>query len=251
MKIYLKYIMRKEVAILIITHYPTLNKYQKISLIQCLKIFGNKYPIYIICPFGMNKDEYISYSNKLIFHEVKASNLESYHAFNHFKINPLLYLKYLKYKFVLFYELDAFVFEDQLEYWISKGYSLIGAPWFEKYYLADENSRIIGQGNGGFSLRNTLQCFIGTFFSYLLRSPKTKKLKIQEDIYLTNHILKYFPGARFPEIEESLRFAIDSNPEKAFKMNKNRIPFGIHAWYKNDRHLGFWKDKLKSFDFEL
>src|SRR6185312_14561683 len=52
------------------------------------------------------------------------------------------------YKYILFYELDAWVFRDELNYWCTKGYDYIGAPW-----LDSSTKQIVGVGNGGFSLR--------------------------------------------------------------------------------------------------
>ena len=72
--------------------------------------------------------------------------------FNKLKESNLLYKKYKKYKYILFYELDAFVFRDELDYWCKKGFDYIGAPWNGTHCYYD--TPINGVGNGGFSLRN-------------------------------------------------------------------------------------------------
>ena len=54
---------------------------------------------------------------------------------------------------MLFHELDAFVFRDELEAWCDAGYDYIGAPWFEHFTRSTGQSAVLGVGNGGFSLR--------------------------------------------------------------------------------------------------
>ena len=63
------------------------------------------------------------------------------------------YRRFSKFEYILIYQLDAFVFKDQLNYWCKKGYDYIGAPWFEGFHLTKTGVNIIGVGNGGFSLR--------------------------------------------------------------------------------------------------
>ena len=49
------------------------------------------------------------------------------------KILPFLYERYAAYEFMFTYELDAFVFKDELEKWCEQGWDYIGAPWFDGY----------------------------------------------------------------------------------------------------------------------
>ena len=68
-------------------------------------------------------------------------------------ISSLFYETFKAYKYLLIYQLDSYVFRDELPQWGKKGYAYIGAPWFEndnygKMYLKDV-------GNGGFSFRDT------------------------------------------------------------------------------------------------
>jgi hypothetical protein len=143
-----------KVIILIISHKPELNYYEQISLKQCFKLLGN-YPIKLICPEGLDISFYKTILPDPKFDFIDPSWQSTYENFNRLKIEPFLYERYSKYKFILFYEPDAFIFQDRLHYWCDLGYDFIGAPWFDGFSEADENSTIIGIGNGGFSLRNT------------------------------------------------------------------------------------------------
>jgi hypothetical protein len=41
------------------------------------------------------------------------------------------YKRFRDYKFILIYQLDAYVFRDELEYWCEQDYDFIGAPLIE------------------------------------------------------------------------------------------------------------------------
>jgi hypothetical protein len=147
--------MQKDlVVVLIISHKPVLNKYELISLIQCYKILG-RYPIKIICPKGLNVTFYENNLPNPEFDFIDSVWQSSYANFNRLKVDQFLYSKYSGYQYILFYEPDAFVFRDELEYWCNAGFDYIGGPWFEGWHSATSSSNIIGVGNGGFSLRKT------------------------------------------------------------------------------------------------
>jgi len=146
------YIKKQLVVVLIFAHKEVINKYEEISLIHCYKLLG-KHPIRIVCPSNIDVTCYKKIIPHAEFDFVEPYWLSSYEWYNKFKTYPYLYKKYIKYKFVLTYELDAFVFKDELEYWCKKNYDYIGAPWFEGFGKANENSNFIGVGNSGFSLR--------------------------------------------------------------------------------------------------
>lgn len=68
------------------------------------------------------------------------------------------YLRFSSYEYMLIYQLDAWVFRDELLYWCCKGYDYIGAPIF---YIYDGNcytNKFMGVGNGGFSLQKISHC---------------------------------------------------------------------------------------------
>lgn len=145
--------MKNDVVILVIAHKSVLNEFEIISLKQLYKILGH-YPIKFICPRGLDVSFYKEIINKPEFDFIDPCWQATYANFNKLKISPLLYKKYQYYKYILFYEPDAYVFRDELSEWCAKGYDYIGAPWFEGWHDATPTSKFIGVGNGGFSLRN-------------------------------------------------------------------------------------------------
>jgi hypothetical protein len=144
--------MNRKVIIQIFAHKPTLQWYEQISLEQCSRVLG-RHPIRLVCPTGLDVSAYRRIAPALEVDFIPSHWLASSRAYNRLKILPFLYERYAAYEFLLTYELDAFVFKDELEEWCEQGWDYIGAPWFEGYANATPSSRPIGVGNGGFSLR--------------------------------------------------------------------------------------------------
>lgn len=83
---------------------------------------------------------------------------ESVAGYNELCFKHELYERFLKYEYMLIYQLDAWVFRDELQQWCDKGYDYIGAPIFWAYNDKCFTERVSGIGNGGFSLRRVSYC---------------------------------------------------------------------------------------------
>ena len=137
--------------VIIISHKPVLTKWELISLRQCVRILGT-HPMTFICPEGLDATWYRTFVPEIPIKHVDRRWLSTPAMFAAFKISPFLYEKYHGFEYILFYEPDAFVFSDRLDEWCDRDLDYVGAPWFEG--LSEPTSdRIIGAGNGGFSLR--------------------------------------------------------------------------------------------------
>ena len=141
-------------AVLIIAHKDRPSATELNSLKQCYKVL-NRYPVIVICPSNLDTSVYKKHVPNLLVDYIHPKWQQSYAMFNRLKIDPFLYKRYSQYEFIMFYELDAWVFKDELEYWCNRDFDFIGAPWFEAYDAAEENAKFLGVGNGGFSLRKT------------------------------------------------------------------------------------------------
>jgi hypothetical protein len=258
--------MTKNVVIIPI-HKSSLNKFEIKSLERAKEIFLD-YKLIIICPKSIDCSNFLGIETNPIG-DFWFKNLNRY---NKLKKSKFFYRKFSSYEFVLTYELDAFVFRDELQMWCSKGYDYIGAPWFEGFTEADSKSRIIGVGNSGFSLRKTtlkdkineyiqppkiyyskkiFLKMIGVLIVYMFQV--LRKIKLNNSVFLFNDDPEdIFFGYRLKEkginmniapISEAIKFSFEINPEVLLKMNNNILPFGCHAWWKYD--LEFWKNHIK------
>ena len=122
-------------AVVIIPVYKSLpDRYEEISFRQCIKILS-KHPLCIVTFSGLNIDWYrdilqtfkvdfsIEYFDKAYF--------ESLSGYNKLMLSKQLYQRFMAYEYMLIYQLDAYVFRDELEYWCRQGYDYIGAPWLK------------------------------------------------------------------------------------------------------------------------
>ena len=159
------------VIVLILVHKERMDPYEVISMQQCFRILGH-YPIKFICPRGLNNAHYLEINPKASFDFIAPHWQRTYMNHSTLKTLPFLFKRYQQYEYILFYELDAFVFRDELMEWCQKRYSFVGAPWIGNWNVSDTNSSFIGVGNGGFSLRNIADHLRAIHsFSYI-ESPK-------------------------------------------------------------------------------
>jgi hypothetical protein len=238
-------------AIILISHKEELNFFNEISLLQLKKVLGKKWPTYMICPKKNNVSAFLDLVSDLKIIRIEDWWLSDYNRFGRYKLSPSLYGKFLKYKYLLFYELDCFVFSDQLEFWMAKNYDYIGAPWYEHFHNSNHNSKLIDMGNGGFSLRKTKTMYFLSYINNLFRGKKYERINIQEDMIWTRNILPHYPFSKVPKSEEALQFAFETNPEKAYETIGKKMPFGVHAWFKNKRYFDFYRPFIEKEGYEL
>lgn len=253
-------------SIIVIPVYKSkLDSFETISFNQCVKVL-HKYTICILTHAKLD----ISYYVKELQNKELKYIIEFFHpdyfasiaGYNRLLLSLLFYQRFKQYKYMLIYQLDAYVFRDELEDWCVKGFDYIGAPWFEGWHEAELDSPIIGVGNGGLSLRKTNRIMkllkVSNLYIYIYRNILSSKLfrKIiskqiieyfniegygfqNEDYYIFN-LSKRFKWYKLAPISEAYKFSFDVNPEVLYKLNNNKLPFGCHAWqrYQFDE---FWK----------
>ena len=156
----------------------------------------------------------------------------------------------------MIYQLDAFVFRDELSYWCNKDFDYIGAPWiatnnifsklvkpFTSKKLRKREPIFYKVGNGGFSLRKTR-----TFYNISLELKDTIKQYLEEkpdeiyaieDVFWSLKVPEYYPDFSIPDYKEAIKFAIDRKPAIALKLNNNKLPFGCHGITK-PKVADFW-----------
>ena len=171
-------------------------------------------------------------------------------------LTPEFYRRFENFRYILIYQLDAWVFRDELDRWVSEGYDYIGAPWIpmkERFFhfygklrlaynrtfrkndgIKPHNTFLYGVGNGGFSLRKTDK-FIEITTRY--KDKISSDLSSNEKLYPEDLWFFYGPKGKDrllkPHWKKALEFSFEQNPDKSFEFNGGRLPFGCHAWYPN------------------
>jgi len=252
------------VIVLVFTHKPQLDWYEEISLRQCEKVLGGRHPIRLVCPEGLDVGAYLKFAPSLVPEFVPPRFLASIEAYNHFKISSWLYRRFQRFDFILTYELDAFVFRDELLDWCREGWDYIGAPWFEGWQEATPDSPFIGVGNSGFSLRRTKSCLqISKAIEWIQRllprrlyhsekfralipnSRLTHLMKLagytdqHEDDFWAGFVPKAYPDFKIAPLEKAKLFSLEANARQILASGKAKLPFGCHAWHSCDSE--FWR----------
>lgn len=263
-----------------------LTEFEQKSLKQCFKILI-QHPICFIHPNNLNLTQYkliaLKYDILVTFKAFDVSYFSNIEGYNKLLLSSFFYQNFISYHYILIYQLDAWVFKDELKYWCQQGYDYIGAPWFEGWSNTNIESKFIGVGNGGFSLRRTkkfikvlrkiklLHCYnillkkihlkggilnsnmkaINKLLFILIRldhnSIHLKSLinlkPTNEDFIWGEYIGKSFRSFLLPSFKEAMKFSFETRPSYLFKKNNKKLPFGCHAWEKYE-YKDFWKNHI-------
>lgn len=271
--------MKRTVSVLIPLYNEEVSRYEKISLNQCLKVLKN-YDIKFISPNNLKKSNL--HSEMKIFGEFvffDARFFKSIKTYNELMLSKIFYSKFISYDYILIYQLDAFVFSDELSYWVEQDFSYIGAPWFKGFDLSKESNPFIGVGNGGFSLRKVKDCInvlnsnkkiyslldlirkknkknaksiISALIMYF-KLPSFKECYNKDDVvnedyifFLASKRLNFF---KLPKADIALKFSFEIHPKKLYELNNKKLAFGCHAWWKYD--LEFYKQFINESGYDL
>ena len=172
---------KNEVTVVIPIYKTELLDFEIKSLNQCVKILGH-HSIVFVQPESLDASS-INFEGRISSEKFPDHYFKSVFGYNRLMLTDSFYERFVHSKYILIYQLDAYVFKDELLYWCSKDYDYIGAPWIAspdkgiKKLLSlfdskkkKERSKIFYKvGNGGFSLRKVS--------SHIANSKKMKSLK--------------------------------------------------------------------------
>ncbi len=260
-----------KVCVVIPTHTSTPTKNQLLAFKQCFDVLKN-HSIKVLIPHELNLDAYYKVVPSFEIISIERNWLTSVKNYNALKKNYFFYKLFAEYQFLLTYELDAFVFRDELNFWVDKGQDYIGAPWFEGWHEPNINSQVIGVGNSGFSLRtiqksllilkriskiksiyrwslckhnnilfNSIMFLFSGYFKLLSLRYLERIINLNddnEDYFWCMLVDKSFRDYYIAPVNEAIKFSFEANPSLLYKINNNELPFGCHAWERYEPE--FW-----------
>ena len=250
----------KDIVVIIPIYKNELTALEKQSLNRTLRVL-HRYQVVFIKPasFKPEFDRITSLSLEgTMVESFEDKYFESLKGYNKLLLSKDFFKRFLKWKYMLICQLDVYIFRDGLSEWVSKGYDYIGSPWpaeeisniqaghlKRKFKHLKNIMRIVNRiffnkkdytiGNGGLSLRNIRRSItvLNLFPSYVA------KWKSNEDIFWSMLAPIIYPFFNVPNLKQGLGFAFERKPSHFYKMNRNQLPFGVHAWDKHEPE--FWK----------
>lgn len=231
--------MRKqEVAVVIPVYQKNLSELERISLAQGRKVLGH-YDTFLVMPRSLERPEGTDGMGEARFGDRWFASTRTYSSL---LMEREFYRVFRGYRYILIYQLDAFVFEDRLMHFCGLGYDYIGAPWLSgavRFKGGEPCVRYVG--NGGLSLRNVSGCM-----GLIDRTPPALREDVIEDLFFS---MGDSEGFRVAPVQVALEFSFEMEVRRCFAENGGRLPFGCHAWERHD--LGFWRPHIEGCGYRI
>lgn len=264
----------KKVAIVVPFYKSTLNAFEKIAIQQCASIL-NTHPIIAVKPGNLilpPETEQLKLKDTVSFDVDYFKDIAGY---NRLMLSSEFYQRFLEYEYILIYQLDCFVFKDELGYWCNLNYDYIGAPWIKKtyhktppglwlvklqklmrrFYPEKKAGNIKYQlenkvGNGGFSLRRVQKFYdISVEMNaqadfYLAQSGHF----YNEDVFWSFEVNLHKQLLNIPPCSVAIKFAFEVPPRTPKILKDQNLPFGCHDW---DEYIDYWQPIFKRYGYDI
>ena len=213
------------IVLVVYKHLAQYDENEQQAFRNLLQVFFNR-DFYIVCPRPL-VEEYAQYAPCIAL-EV---NSLSYADYNILCKSVGFYQTFLDlgYTYQVICQLDVWVFQDNLEYFLNEfdegNLDYVGAPWYGVGFCKGDGV----VGNGGFCIRR-LSKFAeicsrgvgpGNEDTAILLNPKSN-LRIAPEVL-------------------ALEFSWEEKPYFCFKIMKGKLPMGCHAYASTPDRVAFWK----------
>lgn len=273
-----------QVSVVIPVYLANLSPNEALSLNQCLWVLKD-YSITLAThrdvDLQLYQDAFLQAKKPFKVTYFDSKYFVSVFTYSKLLLSRSFYASFKDSDYILIYQLDGFVFKDELSDWCSKGYDYIGAPWLKHYGVNYDGNELWKVGNGGVSLRR-VSTFINTFdrpFPYksawfFIKSIRKNKLlpMMLKTMYMlfilsytkrtVEYILERFTDERvnedcfwaeafqttslalnIPDILTAAHFCIEKKPSHVYELIGHQLPFTCHAFEKYE-YESFWKELI-------
>ncbi|MFN8416238.1 MAG: DUF5672 family protein [Cytophagaceae bacterium] len=265
--------MKKKCVVVIPIHSSNPSDFELISFAQCFKVIKSA-PIVVMHPKSLDLRRYRAVVDEFETISIPPEKMSSLLNYNKLKLSRFFYRFFLNYEYILTYELDAFIFKDDIEYWCSLDIDYIGAPWLKK---VGDSISFNGVGNSGFSLRrvSVLDEFIKKYIRYPNSEPEKlihrvynkfimvsyrlfpfkENITLQkwclqnEDFVISVYGPQVLPDFKIASYMQATKFSFECYPDYMYMQNSFMLPMGCHAWWRYN--LTFWKPFIEKEGYRL
>jgi len=257
-----------KMVIVIPVYKIALTQAEIISLQRILMVLS-KYDFSLACAHSLNEGIYENYFKKagvkISIEKFDDSFFKSIEGYNRLMLSTKFYSRFKSWDYMLIYQLDCFIFKDDIERWLEGEYDYIGSPWphcerqlnFYKSLLYSRWSLVgalkkridfnqgkkIFVGNGGFSIRK-IRKFEN--ISQLLHLFFKKHLggHVNEDYIWSILVTKYFSNFKIPSVAIASKFALEETMDP-INLDIETLPMASHAWERYYPEL--WQSVILKF----
>ncbi|OPZ99574.1 MAG: hypothetical protein BWY72_00294 [Bacteroidetes bacterium ADurb.Bin416] len=268
-------------AIVVIPVYKVqLTPGETLSLHRCLTVLKN-HPIVLVTHASLNVSAYekvfVECGREMRVVSFPSSFFKNVQGYNQLMLSRSFYQRFADYTYLLIYQLDGYVFNDQLTDWCRKGYDFVGAPVFRFHGSHEAGNSLWKVGNGGVSLRKTA-AFLSLFdrpmplgtYPFFIKNIRLKgcaamisntammglKLlfynhtieyylthhcdsRINEDMFWCDALSHTKLALNVPSLQESAYFCFEKSPAYLYTLTQHTLPFCCHAFERYD-YPSFW-----------
>lgn len=259
---------KKDIVVVIPVYKSSLTDWEAVSLRQCVRVL-HAYTLVLIKPASLDVDYLLADYPMLGVEEFPDACFSSLNAYNKLVLDANFYRRFSTYTYLLIYQLDAYVFKDELLDWAAKGYDYIGAPWLPvqrgtrkwKITLKRYFHRLFHHslelrrwkyiefevGNGGLSLRKIDKMIQVThhYRNIIADLLVDGQPFYPEDVLLFVEIRNRKFRLSTPSYKEAMRFSLELGADWAYECMNRQLPFGCHAWVHKDNYP-FWSAFISS-----
>lgn len=264
-------------SVTIVVYNDSPDVHEMCSFVQCVATLKT-HKLYLVFPDGLDVSVYMSACALegaiITMQPFEKKYFTSVSSYNSLMLSHEFYQRFREYEYILIYQLDAWIFADELDTWCAKGYDYIGAPWF-----SDRGEMLDFAGNGGLSLRR-VPAFLEVLtrrgyanyawneqFLHIEHPAKTPfRAKVKKLLHAISMFfcrlsprlfIKFnrdFEDITYAKVFSLLGvdrvapphiaayFSFERFPEKLYELTGHKLPFGCHAFAKHNKV--FWKDKV-------
>lgn len=235
-----------DMVIVVVPIYREMTASEKLSFAQVQRVL-HKYPLCFMAPERMRPFlEDKGYTVEFFPNNSMSSIVE----YSRLLLTPEFYKRFTKYQYILLYQLDAFVFSDQLARFCAMDYDFIGAPipfsfWGQNFKI--KGMRVVE--NGGLSLRKTDSCLRMTLMRDVIYERTNRRYEFEraEDVFFSYCGNMKDIDFQIPNTVIASSFSTTFNVGHGLnRISYDNLPFGCHAWSKVG-FFGFWRPYIDSF----
>lgn len=239
--------MNKRIVVVIPIYKETPNFFEKVSLQQVSKVLGD-YDKILIMPDNVLDNNYSFIKGHTV---IRFDNkfFASRSSYSRLLLSPGFYNRFIDYEYMLVYQPDAFIIQDDLEKFIKKKFDYIGAPcgW------QDSPLGLYQVYNGGFSLRRIESC-INVLQEQLMSimegdAFENKCLDYEDNFFSYCGYNKHISFSVAP-LHIAASFSVQNDAGHGLRNAINGIyPCGIHHW--PDLNYKIWRPVVQKFGYDL